>query len=99
MRLSKDQADEIFKLKRKLAGHRARIRLFGSRVDDQARGGDLDLLLQLPDPVDNPALMAAKLSASISRIFAGRHVEVVVMAPNLRRLPIHDIAQREGVLL
>jgi uncharacterized protein len=29
----------------------------------------------------------------------GRQVDIVLLAPNLRRLPIHDIALDEGVLL
>ncbi len=99
MRLTQPQAAEISRLATALAGAGARVRLFGSRVDDAARGGDVDLLLELPDPVENPALMAAKLSAGISRIFAGRHVDVLIMAPNLMRLPIHDVALRDGVLL
>jgi hypothetical protein len=29
----------------------------------------------------------------------GRRVDVLLSAPNLRRLPIHDVALREGRLL
>jgi hypothetical protein len=35
----------------------------------------------------------------ISRAMDGRKVDVVLLAPNLRRLPIHDIALQEGVVL
>ena len=34
-------------------------------------------------------------STRISRALDGRQVDVVLLAPNLRRLPIHDIALRE----
>ena len=47
----------------------------------------------------NAALRAARVSARVSRVLHGRKVDVVVSAPNLMRLPIHDIAQREGQLL
>jgi predicted nucleotidyltransferase len=99
MRLSKRQADDIVRLARELAGTTASVRLFGSRTNDLARGGDVDLLLELPEPVENPALLAARLSARVSRQLAGRQVDVVILAPNLMRLPIHDIAIQEGVLL
>lgn len=71
------------------------MRVFGSRLDDTANGGDLDLMLELPEPVDNPALMAAL----VSRVMFGRKVDVLLSAPNLMRLPIHDSAFKEGRLL
>jgi hypothetical protein len=47
-------------------------------------------LLELMDAVDNPALIAAQLSARVSRAMHGRKVDVLLSAPNLMRLPIHD---------
>lgn len=99
MRLTDDQTQAIRQLVRQIAGNQARVRVFGSRLDDTAHGGDLDLLLELAEPVDNPALMAARLSAQVSRAMDGRKVDVLLSAPNLMRLPIHDIAFKEGQLL
>lgn len=99
MRLTEYQVQIIRRLASEVAGAQARVRVFGSRLDDEARGGDLDLMLELPDPVDNPALMAAMLSARVSRAMHGRKVDVLLSAPNLMRLPIHDIAFQEGCLL
>ena len=99
MRLTDDQIQIIRRLARQLAGNQSRVRVFGSRLDDTARGGDLDLMLELPGPVDNPALMAAQMSAQVSRTMHGRKVDVLLCAPNLMRLPIHDLAFKEGVLL
>ncbi|MHB8760033.1 MAG: hypothetical protein ACYC5S_07915, partial [Thiobacillus sp.] len=82
-----------------LAGEQANVRVFGSRLDEPARGGDLDLMLELPEPVANPAFLAAQLSARVSRLMHGRKVDVLLAAPNLMRLPIHDLAFREGVEL
>lgn len=99
MRLTSQQTQAIKQLATQIAGEHARVRVFGSRLDDHARGGDLDLMLELPDPVANPALLAAQLSARISRLVHGRKVDVLLAAPNLMRLPIHDVAFREGVEL
>jgi predicted nucleotidyltransferase len=99
MRLTDDQAQAIKQIADQIAGARARVRVFGSRLDDASRGGDLDLMLELPDPVDNPALLAARLSARVSRLMHGRRVDVVIAAPNLVRLPIHDVAFAEGKAL
>ncbi len=99
MRLTDNQIQTIRQLACQLAGSQSRVRVFGSRLDDAAHGGDLDLMLELPDPVDNPALMAAQMSAQISRAMHGRKVDVLISAPNLMQLPIHDIAFKEGQLL
>lgn len=56
-------------------------------------------MLELPEPVENPALMAARIAALVSRAMHGRKVDVLISAPNLMRLPIHDIAFKEGILL
>lgn len=99
MRLTEAQIQAIRQIAHDLAGADATVRVFGSRLDDNARGGDLDLLLDLPAPVENPALLAARVSARVSRQMHGRKVDVVLSAPNLMRLPIHNIAFSEGRLL
>ena len=99
MRLTQEQIETIRQLVRKVAGNRTRVRVFGSRLDDAGQGGDLDLMLELPDPVDNPALMAAQMAAQVSRAMQGRKVDVLLSGPNLMRLPIHDMAFKEGILL
>ena len=99
MRLTPEQIDTIRATARETFGPEARVWLFGSRVDDQARGGDIDLMLESSEPINNPALLAARLSARISRRMHGRKVDVLLAAPNLRRLPIHEIAFTEGRVL
>jgi predicted nucleotidyltransferase len=99
MRLTDHQIQTIRQLARQVAGDQTRVRVFGSRLDDTAQGGDLDLMLELPESVDNPALLAAQMAAQVSRTMSGRRVDVLLSAPNLMRLPIHDIAFKEGQLL
>jgi len=99
MRLTPAQIALIKSAVADLAGPAARVRLFGSRLDDDARGGDVDLLLELPAPVERPALLAARLAARISRGMDGRKVDVLLSSPNLEHHPIHDLALREGRLL
>ena len=99
MRLTPAQIQDIRDLVRLVAGEQTRVRVFGSRLNDNARGGDLDLMLEFSEPVENPALLSAQLSTKISRAMHGRKVDVLLSAPNLLRLPIHDIAFQEGQLL
>jgi predicted nucleotidyltransferase len=99
MRLTDHQIAAIRILAYQLAGTQSRVRVFGSRIDDTQQGGDLDLMLELPEPVENPAFLAAQLAAKVSRLMNGRKVDVLLSAPNLMRLPIHDVAFKEGIIL
>ncbi|HET7313245.1 MAG TPA: nucleotidyltransferase domain-containing protein [Salinisphaera sp.] len=100
MRISSEQTTVIRRIIAEESAQRAvQVYLFGSRLDDHRRGGDLDLLVQLENPVANPAWLAARLEARISRYLEGREVDVLLSAPNLRRARIHQIAERDGVLL
>ena len=99
MRITTEQIAVIRQGVAELAGAQARVWLFGSRVLDDARGGDVDLLLELDDAIDEPARLSAKLAARVSRAMHGRKVDVLIKAPNLKFLPIHAIALAEGVRL
>ena len=81
MRLTDCQIQTILRLARQVAGSQARVRVFGSRLDDAAHGGDIDLMLELLEPIENPALMAAQMSALVSRIMHGRKVDVLLTHP------------------
>ena len=73
--------------------------MFGSRLRDDARGGDVDLLVEVDENVGEPAQLSARLAAKISRSMHGRKVDVLIKAPNLLHLPIHTVALAEGVRL
>lgn len=99
MRLTASQVNTIRRVASEEAGAESVVRLFGSRLDAAARGGDIDLLLEIPYPVDNPALLSARLAARLMRALGGRHVDVLLAAPNLETFPIHELALAEGVRL
>ena len=49
MRLSKKQIDTIKSGAAEVFGEDAHVFLFGSRVNDTQRGGDIDLYIELPE--------------------------------------------------
>jgi len=99
MRLNSEQIKAIREIVARRAGAGACVRVFGSRLRDDVRGGDLDMLVELPVPVENPALLSAQIAVEVGRCMHGRNVDVVLSAPNLERLPIHALAEKEGVML
>ena len=99
MRLTPSQVENIRSTAQQLLGVHARVTLFGSRVDDQRKGGDVDLMVEVPDAIDEPALLSARLASRVSRAMQGRKVDVVLKAPNLMLQPFHQIAQQTGIVL
>lgn len=99
MRLNNNQIETIRQTVEELAGEGTKVSLYGSRINDNARGGDIDLLVEVKHQVDDQAWLSAKLSGRISRLLGGQKIDVILIAPNLKRFPIHDIAKKEGVIL
>lgn len=99
MRLSQTCQQRIKALTQEIFGPEAHVKVFGSRVNDQAKGGDLDLLVITPLPVGRPAVMASKLAVKVSRLLEGRKVDVLIDSPSLERKPIHETANQQGVSL
>lgn len=61
MRLSIQEADAICCVIQRWLGQRhGRLQLYGSRIDDTLKGGDIDLLLVVPTEEDKLAIQASK---------------------------------------
>jgi len=99
MRLTDLERQVIQQKVLQILGTAARVFLFGSRLDDHAKGGDIDLLIEVTESVNNPAELAAKISAQIMRALNSRKVDVLISAPNLTKLSIHQIAAQQGICL
>jgi predicted nucleotidyltransferase len=99
MRLTPAQIDTIKSTAQAVLGEGVQVTLFGSRVDDLQKGGDVDLMVEVDHVVTDPAVMAARVASRVSRAMHGRKVDVLLKAPNLLQQPIHRIAEQEGVRL
>ncbi|MBU3694042.1 MAG: nucleotidyltransferase domain-containing protein [Rhodocyclaceae bacterium] len=99
MRLQQDQVEQILATTRELLGGDTRVWLFGSRVDDDARGGDIDLLVETRQPIEQPVTWAARLTARLQRRLGDRRIDVLVTAAGVAPEPIHQVARVEGILL
>ena len=93
------QIDTIKSTAQAVLGQGVQVTLFGSRVDDAQKGGDVDLMVEVPQPLKEPALIAARIASLVSRGLQGRKVDVLLRAPNLMEQPIHRIAAQQGIAL
>jgi predicted nucleotidyltransferase len=99
MRLTPAQINTIQNTVHAVLGEGAQVTLFGSRVDDSLKGGDVDLMVEVAQGIEDPAVVSARIASRISRVMHGRKVDVLLKAPNLLEQPIHRIASQEGVRL
>lgn len=99
MRLSQADRDLIKTTIGGRLGGNARVMLFGSRTDDSRMGGDIDVFVELPEPVESRLRIECAVAAELERAFEGRRVDVLVAAPNLPDRPIDLIARSTGMVL
>ena len=99
MRLSEEQIRVIKQQAAEQFGNESRVWLFGSRVDDTARGGDIDLYIETEGTVENRASAAARFSASLQLRLGDQRIDVVLVDSHTRPQQIHEAAKEGGVQL
>jgi predicted nucleotidyltransferase len=80
MRLTPTEQQAIASAARATLPPGTRVSLFGSRVHDTARGGDIDLLVDSPQPVTAPEWVARRqvFVAQLYRTLGERRIDVVM---------------------
>jgi uncharacterized protein len=94
MRLTAAQIDTIKRTTHAVLGEAVQVRLFGSRLDDAAKGGDVDLYIEMPRP---PLVQTIRCKVQLQERL-DLPVDLVVR-PVGDTSPIGLIAKRMGVIL
>ena len=102
MRLSPEEVAAVKRLIAETYGADAPLRLFGSRVDDRRRGGDVDLHVEIdragPYTVDDLE-EELRLRRRLEDALGGRKVDLLVRRRGDEAGPIDRIARRTGIVL
>jgi len=99
MRLTPSQAQIIKNTVDRVLGTPCRVWLFGSRVDDDARGGDIDLMVEAEVTIPNRADAICRLYGALIMALGDRKLDIVLKDAHTADAPIFKIARRTGVLL
>lgn len=99
MRLTAEEATAIRESARKRFGPRATVWLFGSRADDTQRGGDIDLYIELREPIPDLVLQSCQMYADLQIALGARKIDIVASDPTVKPLPIYDVAKKTGIQL
>lgn len=96
MRLTKQQIQWIAQTVFRLAGTGTAVFLFGSRLNDQAKGGDIDLLIESDTPLSltHRAQIKMELESQL-----GLPVDIVSKTRGAAATPFQIIAQSRSAQL
>jgi len=96
VRLSSGQIDCIKKVVAKYSGAGTRVYLFGSRLDDGARGGDVDLLIETALAV--PRLQQAQMKSALESEL-GLPVDILVTVAHSSGSAFETMIKKQAVPL
>ncbi len=96
MRLTKQQINTITQTVTRLAGTGAAVYLFGSRLNDHAKGGDIDLFIESDTPLS--LIHRAKIKMELESQL-GLPVDIVSKSRSAAATPFQIIAQSNSAQL
>ncbi|WP_375461528.1 nucleotidyltransferase domain-containing protein [uncultured Enterovirga sp.] len=99
MRLTPDEITAIKACVARHFGAGATVRLFGSRVHDHLRGGDIDLQVIAESPERAHWHHESDFRRDLEDMIGERRVDILLLAPGEPFRPIDHIAFNEGVVL
>lgn len=99
MRLTQTQQAAIRNTVVRIIGEDARVWLFGSRVDDAARGGDIDLYIEAGHIVPNRVQALCRLEGALVMALGDRKLDILLKDTRTPETPIFRIAKQNGVQL
>jgi predicted nucleotidyltransferase len=95
MRLADSATGVIRETAERVFGPGVEVWLFGSRVDDAARGGDIDLLVVPATPPASRARSSAEFAAALQWHLGDQRIDVIV-DDGSGRSPIAERARATG---
>ncbi len=101
MRLTQYQIEILKRTAIDVFGPQSSLLLFGSRVDDSLRGGDIDLYITgFNRPVEQQLDAKLRFLVKVKRKIGEQRIDLVFAPqPNQAFLPIHRIAAQTGIVL
>ncbi len=97
MRITDIEKEKIIQYAKQYFAADAKLYLFGSRVDDKKKGGDIDLFLESTIDIDMQQQIEFLKQLYLHVTF--RKIDLVIKSPSKKDRPIYHTAKKEGVLL
>ncbi len=100
MRITEQQKNIIKENVNKIFGSQAEVLLFGSRVDDNQRGGDIDLLIKLEYADKELLKKNLNLNAVLQIAMGGlQKIDIITHVKHTAPTALYKSASRTGIKL
>lgn len=76
MRLQKQEIQTILQVARNIYGEKVKVYLFGSRLDDTKRGGDIDLLIRTAEEKKG-VLARIRMIAQLKFLLGDQKIDII----------------------
>jgi predicted nucleotidyltransferase len=96
MRLDSQEIETVRTMVERIVGKGSKVRVFGSRLNDSRRGGDLDLLVESEAPVD--AIRRADLKIDLEEKLA-LPLDIIFLEKGKKRSAFQELAYSKSGLL
>ncbi|MGC8555356.1 MAG: nucleotidyltransferase domain-containing protein [Candidatus Acidulodesulfobacterium sp.] len=100
MRLSVEESRAIKDTAIKYFGENSKIYLYGSRIDDKKKGGDIDIYIETDKSLSEVFDLKINFIVDLKNKLGDQKIDVVIK--NLhsdKNMPIYDIAKQTGIIL
>jgi predicted nucleotidyltransferase len=97
MRITENDKKNILETVAKVFGSKVSVYLFGSRVDDSKRGGDIDLYIKSDKPIKDKLNKKIKFLVEVEKKIGEQKIDLVINSDSKRL--IERIAVSEGIRL
>lgn len=98
MRLSTKSQSAIQEIAREIFGD-VQVRLYGSRTNDDLKGGDLDLLIESANIIEDKERKLLQLVARLQMRIGYQPIDVLLLDAQTTIQPIHKEALQKGVVI
>ena len=99
MRLTPSQIQLIRQSAEEAFGETVAVWLFGSRTDDEARGGDIDIYIETEGLPTDTLRKELQFYAALQRRLGAQRIDIVVHRQGTPMRPIDTVARQSGVRL
>jgi predicted nucleotidyltransferase len=98
LRLTSNEIESLISATHATFGDNADIWLFGSRADDNKKGGDIDLYIET-DLESGTVEAKLKMRSLIWPVFGDQKIDILVRSRSEKPSPMHEIAKSTGIKL
>ena len=99
MRLSKYEQKTIKQTAGQIFGDEAKVYLFGSRVDDNLKGGDIDIYIEVNGSIENLLEKRIRFLVELDKELGEQKIDVYINNGLGNDRIIYQVAKAEGIQL